>query len=113
MREALEKEEAEYCADCSRRKHAYARGKAVFPYDRLLRASIARFKYRGAPGVRRFLRGGAGETLRGSFCFPGSRTPGPGSAHKSRMRKRGFNQAELTARKVEKHWEFRWRRGFF
>ena len=43
----LEKEEAEYCADCSRRKHAYARGKAVFPYDRLMRASIARFKYRG------------------------------------------------------------------
>ena len=42
----LEAEELEYCGDCSRRKHAYIRGKAVFPYDGLMRASIARFKYR-------------------------------------------------------------------
>lgn len=98
----LEKEEAEYCADCSRRKHTYTRGKAVFPYDRLMRASIARFKYRGRREYADFyaeeLVKRCGELLHS--WQPDALVPVP--LHKSRMRKRGFNQAELTARKVGK-----------
>ena len=98
----LEKEETEYCADCGRRKHAYSRGKAVFPYDRLMRASVARFKYRGRREYADFyaeeLVRRCGEAVRA--WEPDALVPIP--LHKSRMRKRGFNQAELVALKAGK-----------
>ena len=98
----LEAEEIEYCGDCSRRKHAYIRGKAVFPYDGLMRASIARFKYRNRREYADFY---AAELVKS--CGDAARAweadaliPIP--LHRSRRRKRGFNQAELVARKVGK-----------
>lgn len=96
----LEKEETEYCADCARRKHAYARGRAVFPYDRLMRASIARFKYRGRREYADFYAEEMVKSL-GELLLswePDALIPVP--LHKSRMKRRGFNQAELTARKI-------------
>lgn len=98
----LEKEETEYCADCGRRKHSYIRGKAVFPYDRLLRASVARFKYRNRREYADFY---AEELIKSCGTALLSWEPDaliPIPLHKSRMRKRGFNQAELVARRIGK-----------
>ena len=67
-----------------------------------MRASIARFKYRGRREYADFyaeeLVKRCGELL--LSWQPDALVPVP--LHKSRMRKRGFNQAELTARKVGK-----------
>lgn len=91
-------EEAEYCADCGKREHAYLRGRAVFEYNRLMKASIARFKYHNRLEYADFyaeeMLKNLGRELRS--WQPDALIPIP--LHKSRMRKRGFNQAALVAR---------------
>lgn len=99
---ALEKEETEYCADCAQRKHRYTRGAAVFPYDRLLRASVARYKYRGRREYADFYAEELAESCRGLLPVWEPQAFIPIPLHRSRKRKRGFNQAELVARKLGK-----------
>lgn len=76
-----------------RREHGFEKGRAAFVYDQLMRASISRFKYHNRREyadfyaeelLRRF-----GRTLRS--WQPDALIPVP--IHKSRMRKRCFNQA--------------------
>lgn len=97
------KPEEEYCSDCRQKKHMYYRGKAVFRY-RSISGSLYRFKYEGRreyadyygremePVLERFLE----ET--GSAHRPGILVPVPCSPQ--RMRKRGYNQAAVLARKL-------------
>ena len=95
--------EEEYCADCAARKHLYYRGMAVYRY-RSVSGSLYRFKYDGrreyadfygegmARAMDRFLR----ET--GPRHAPELLIPVPCSA--KRIRKRGYNQAALLARRL-------------
>lgn len=96
----LSKEEAEYCPDCLRRKHRYEKRRAVFLYDRVMRASISRFKYHNRREYADFY---AEELLRAHGRMLRSWQPDaliPVPLHKSRMRKRGFNQAALVAERM-------------
>ena len=98
----LEAEEIEYCGDCSRRKHANIRGMVVFPYDGLMRALIPRFKYRNRWEQAHFF-GAVLVKTSGVAATPWGAPPSvPIPPHRSRRRKRGFNQAELVARKAVK-----------
>lgn len=93
----LSDEYAEYCPDCVRREHAYLRGRAVFEYNRRMKASIARFKYHNRREYADFY---AEEMLRKLGRELRSWQPDvliPIPLHKSRMRRRGFNQAALVA----------------
>ena len=98
----LSTQEAEYCPDCGRRKHLYTRGRAVFEYDFVMREYIGSFKYEnrrefGDFYVREML-GSCKEAVRSwniDLIIP---IP----LHRSRRRTRGFNQAELIARKLGK-----------
>ncbi|HIT66112.1 MAG TPA: ComF family protein [Candidatus Merdisoma merdipullorum] len=96
----LEKEEAEYCADCSRGKHLFTRGRAAFVYDSRMRGSIGRFKYRNRREYADFyaeeLANLCGEAV--LSWRPDALIPVP--LHRSRQRKRGFNQAELVAKRL-------------
>ena len=95
--------EEEYCADCAARKQLYYRGMAVYRY-RSVSGSLYRFKYDGrreyadfygegmARAMDRFLR----ET--GPRHAPELLIPVPCSA--KRIRKRGYNQAALLARRL-------------
>ena len=94
--------EAEYCPDCSRRKHLYTRGRAAFEYDSVMKESISRFKYKNRREYGDFY---VQEILKS--CEEAVRSWNidlivPIPLHKSRRRKRGFNQAELLAREVAK-----------
>ena len=98
--------EEEYCADCAARKHLYYRGMAVYRY-RSVSGSLYRFKYDGrreyadfygegmAHAMERFLR----ET--GPRHAPELLIPVPCSAQ--RIRKRGYNQAALLARRLSEN----------
>ena len=96
--------DGEYCMDCGKTGHAYDRGRALFLYDDRLRDSIAAFKYRGRREYKRFY----GEELARVFgpqavrWRPEVLIPIP--LHPSRLRKRGYNQAELLARELGKRW---------
>ncbi len=102
---SLEHDETEYCGDCRRRTHRYTRGRAVFPYDRLLRASIARFKYKGRREYADFYAEEMAEQYEDLLRSwnPDALVPIP--LHKTRKRKRGFNQAQLLAEKLGKRLE--------
>ena len=41
----IENECGEFCGDCSRKKHLYIQGKAVFAYKKEMKLSMYRFKY--------------------------------------------------------------------
>lgn len=96
----LSRAEEEYCADCARRRHAYTCGRAAFLYDARMRASIARFKYHNRREYADFY---AAEILKAWGSLVRSWQPQalvPIPLHKSRRRYRGFNQAELVARRI-------------
>lgn len=93
-------EQAEYCFDCSRHKRSFESGAALFQYNEAAKKSMAAIKYRNK---REFLDFYA-EAMAYRFSHivknwdPDVFIPIP--VHPSRLRRRGFNQAEVLARKL-------------
>lgn len=91
-------ETEEYCYDCSRSAKSYERGFPLLNYDDRMREAMAQIKYRNrreylVPFARLlYLRHGR-ELL---SLHASALVPVP--VHPSRLRKRGYNQAELLAR---------------
>lgn len=96
----LEKEEIEYCADCKGKSHAFTKGRAALEYDAAMRASIGRFKYQNRREYADFYTAKLLETCAEEVkrWEPDVILPIP--LHRSRKRKRGFNQAELIAERL-------------
>lgn len=93
----LSSDEREYCYDCERNKHFYTCGVAVFPYNKYLRRSVSQFKYHNKREYAVFYV----EAMK-HHCSriiknwePDLIAPVP--LHKSRRRRRGFNQSEILA----------------
>ncbi len=90
----LDAEETEYCTDCAGKSHVYTRGMAALEYGGLMKASIGRFKYHNRREYADFY---ARELFR--LCSDAVRAWEPDALipiplHRSRLRKRGFNQAD-------------------
>lgn len=91
----LENMEQEYCGDCQTHSHIYDRGLAVFKYHDDVKKSIYRFKYKGIKIYGEFY----GEQMAEKYediiknWNPDVIVPVP--IHKSRMRKRGYNQSQI------------------
>lgn len=94
----LESMSQEYCSDCKSLRHIYDRGLSVFKYQDDVKESIYRFKYKGCKGYGDFY----GKQMAEKYSViirkwqPDVIVPVP--IHKSRMKKRGYNQAELIGR---------------
>lgn len=98
-------EEREYCGDCRRKKHMFRQGRAPFVYDKLMRESIARFKYGGRREYASFY---AEEILRKcarEAVLWKAEVLVPIPLHPSRRKKRGYNQAALLARELSRRCE--------
>ena len=96
----LHSETGEYCLDCRRKEFHYRWGVALLNYDETARGSIAAFKYKNRREYADFY---AEEILRRY----GKRLRGvkadaliPVPVHPARRRQRGFNQAEVLARRL-------------
>ncbi len=96
----VESGRTELCADCMRRPKSFRRNFALLNYNEAARRSMAAVKYKNrreyldfyaAAICRRFGR----QLLR---CGPDLLVPVP--VHPSRLRSRGYNQAELLAERV-------------
>lgn len=92
--------EDELCPDCAAHPKSFDQGVALLNYDDIARASIVKFKYGGrreyadfygAEMVRRF-----GRRIR--YFSPDAIVPVP--VHVSRLRFRGYNQAEVLADRI-------------
>ena len=90
-----------YCYDCSRREHIFERNYAVFAYP-VIRESLYRFKYGGRAEYASYYAKEAYK-LHG-MCLGQLQADAvvPVPLHKSRFRRRGYNQAEELARELSK-----------
>lgn len=96
----LSDERQERCHDCTRHLRAFAQGKALWIYQGAVKESIYRFKYHGREEYARCY-GREMARVYGDWigrCGIDALVPIPLS--KRRLRRRGFNQAELVAREV-------------
>ena len=95
----LRDERAEYCVDCRQRTHAFLQGRALYEYKSVSR-SMLRFKAGGRYEYGRFygrrLAEELGDTIRS--WKPECIVAVP--VHRSRLRTRGYNQAEVIARSL-------------
>lgn len=95
-------EQEEYCFDCSRHKRSFESGAALLHYNEAAKQSMAAVKYRNK---REFLDFYAEAMAYRFFKIVKNWNPDvfiPIPVHPSRLRRRGFNQAEVLARRLAK-----------
>jgi len=86
----------EYCGDCMKKKHHFVRAMSVYDYGSMA-DSIFRFKYAGRAEYAKFY-GYDMFRQRGRWLMSlGAQALVPVPIHKSRQKKRGYNQALLLA----------------
>lgn len=90
------------CNDCKERKFAYARGYALWEYNPSTKKIIAEFKYGGRRDYTDFLVSELAYHMSDMLknIKPDVIVPVP--LHKSRLRRRGFNQAEIIAEGISR-----------
>ncbi len=98
----LTDETAEYCPDCRRRRRSYVRNVAALHYNEAARDSVVRFKYHGR---QQYAIAYAEEIWRlrkeDILSFKADALI-PVPIHRTRLLKRGYNQAELLAEELSK-----------
>lgn len=93
----LRDEGEEYCADCRRRTHMFLQGRALYDYSSV-KQSMLRFKAGGRYEYGRFYGRRLAENLGGTICGWKPECIIPVPIHRSRLCRRGYNQAEIIAK---------------
>lgn len=96
---ALNREETEYCGDCRKIRHEYDTGRAVFSYGSVSDA-IYRFKYRGRQEYADYFAACMEKSLGSWLRENHVQALVPVPIHAGRRRMRGYNQAELLAKRL-------------
>lgn len=94
---ALADETLEYCGDCRRCRHDFARAAAAFAYSDGIRQSVYRFKYQSRREYANWYARAIVETCGGVLRLWQPQVLLPVPLHPGRLRSRGFNQAQLLA----------------
>ena len=92
------------CPECSSNgaEYKYERGRAVYEYDEVLKDSIYRFKYGGRREYAEFYARSMADVLGDQILKWKPQALVPIPVHKSRLKKRGYNQAGLLAEELSK-----------
>lgn len=98
----LEHEQREYCGDCTVERHFFTRGVAVYAYQGQIKQSVHQFKFHNKREYADFYVQQMCKELRPFLeaWKPQALIPVP--LHKSRKKRRGFNQAQLLAEGIGK-----------
>lgn len=93
--------EAEYCGDCSRGRHLFTSGRALYEYEDIAPA-LYRFKYGGRREYAHFFAREVVQQLGMYICSlsPDALVPVP--MYRRKQRRRGYNQAALLAQALGK-----------
>lgn len=98
----IEDEDEEYCLDCNRKKFMYKEGRGLFLYNKEMKESISRFKYKAryeyADYYAESIYNNLGEYIKKLDIDVIIPIP----IHKNKLRMRGFNQAGLVAKRLAK-----------
>ena len=95
-------DDEEYCFDCTRCTHEYDEGRAALVYDEITSKSIYRFKYNNKREYAKVYGRIIDEQLRDKIRSWNVDALIPVPIHKSKLKKRGYNQAELIADEMSK-----------
>ena len=90
---------ARLCSDCEKHARSYVRGVALYEYDSV-KDSINNFKNNARPGYARFYADGIDKYLSDVIKSFNAEALVPIPLHPSKLKKRGYNQAELLAREL-------------
>ena len=93
----LESEEEEYCPVCGVTERVWDRGRSLYLYRGAAGAAVRQIKQVGTEEFVRFFAGQMGYCMRGYLSETRVQCIVPVPLHKSKLKKRGFNQARLLA----------------
>ena len=93
----LTDENAEYCRDCTRGIHLFDRGVSLYVYNDVTRSAIFRFKYSNRREYADFFAADIFRKLGNELMQFRADALIPVPLYKDKLKKRGFNQAELIA----------------
>jgi len=92
--------ETEFCYDCSRVKHIYSQGVGVWAYTNEIKNSIYQFKYHNKREYGEFYGYEVKNRYESIIKSWNADVLIPVPLHKSKLRKRGYNQAEIIAKSI-------------
>lgn len=90
----------EYCRDCTRHQRSFEYGVALFNYNDAAKSSMAAVKYKNKREYLDFYADAAVRVLGKRLLAMEAGVLVPVPVHPARLRKRGFNQAEVLAEKM-------------
>jgi ComF family protein len=96
----LAKEEQEYCFDCSKGQHIFDRGFSTAEYDGASAPSVLAIKYKNRREFIHFYAQLAKEEYEPVLSILNIEAMVPVPISRKKLRKRGFNQAELFAKEL-------------
>lgn len=96
----LKDAEKAYCSYCSVNDMSFNEGRAVFIYDDIMRKSIYSFKYNGRQEYARFYAEEIYVKYKDKITKWQPQVIIPIPIHKSKLKKRGYNQAYLIAKEL-------------
>ncbi len=94
----IDRGECEYCTDCGKKASHFEKNRSLWVYDAVTRRSIAEYKYKRRREYSDYYVEEADKWLGGYIRSSGVDAFVPVPLHKSKLRARGFNQAEWLAR---------------
>lgn len=97
----MESTESAYCYDCLNKRQEYTRGFGLYHYNSAA-TSIYRFKYKGRREYAAFFAEEIVKNLGEEIRQMKANALLPVPIHKSRFRDRGYNQASVLAKEIEK-----------
>ena len=89
-----------FCNDCARREKSFLRGVSLLEYDDRMQDAVAKIKYHNQRALIPPYAALLAERLGGELRAMGAECLVPVPLHPSRLRKRGFNQAECLAEEI-------------
>nr|DAL96533.1 MAG TPA: putative amidophosphoribosyltransferase [Caudoviricetes sp.] len=92
--------EIEYCFDCVKHKRTFEYGLAVFNYEETARKSMAKIKYKNKREYLDFYGEAIAVRYEKLIRRMDAQVLVPVPVHPTRKKERGFNQAELLARRI-------------
>ncbi len=93
-------EEAELCEDCNNHIRSFIKGYPAMNYEEPLRTSIAAFKYHDKKEYGEYFAYEIVRTCGGKILEEGPDVLVPVPVHKNKIKKRGYNQAEILAKEL-------------
>lgn len=99
----IESDEVEFCYDCSSKTHLYFQGCGLWSYSEMTKHSIHNFKYKNKRCYGEFYGKEMAQQLGDIIHLWNADVLVPVPLHKSRLKERGYNQANILAYELSKY----------